>query len=131
MEDNHEYNNYSDSSSEPDGCLAVPEGYSGSVEGQNWFFNESGVALFAYDERGEEEGCPVFRGVKVLTPILLSRVNTQIINGLNVFVNLDQKILYNRHNVAKVILTEECAIFEITENDTDWEVNMSTFQRIV
>lgn len=112
---------------EPDGCLAVPPGYIRSM-GDKWFYNCADNPIFQYDEEEEQEdGTLIYRGVKILLPILVTRVNSQIINGFNVFINLEQKLLENLQNVEKIIITDECVTFDVTEEDSCWEVNIDVF----
>lgn len=115
---------------EPDGCLATPYGAISDSEEDFFFYNKKGLKIFSFDEKEEVDNTTIYKGVKIQNPVLVTRVNTKVMHGFNVFINFEQKFLDSFFNVERVIVTDECVIFDITKEDSDWEVNIDAFHRL-
>lgn len=126
------------SDSEPDGVLAVPPEFS-----ENFIYtNNKGTSIFAFEnveydsdagnENTDMDTGSTYKQAKLLVPLILTRVVSQIMCGFNVFVRLEQKYVEPGQNVSKIIFTDEWVGFDLSENDEDtcWEVNTDVFHQI-
>ncbi len=92
--------------------------------------NKNFVTIFRYGSKKDEDGVIIYKNVRLSVPIVGTRVVTKIINGLNVFVRLEQKYFDEGDEFDRVVFTEEYVSFDVDAVDDCWEVNLDIIHQI-